>query len=174
MVSAGILFIYSEISLDFAAKGFWRKRLRPLLNRQRLNTTRQVVRKAGQNYLYGITFDSSMSGFILAKDRIHFQTKGAPFAVHLITVCHSHLKTIHITFGSLNASNQSCDIEKALFFRTVTDMIECSRQYLFDSLWRSPPLKVFLLFFLNTYHVDFVPCNFSVQRKIIDFSKRAH
>jgi len=125
----------------------------------------------GKTTCMAFTFYSSKSNFILAKDRIHLQTKGAAFAVHLITVRHSHLKTVHITFGSLNASNQSCDIEKALFFRTVTDMIGCShRIFLIPCGW-SPPLKVFLLFFLNTYHVDFVPCNFSVQRKIMDFQK---
>lgn len=86
-----------------------------------------------RNYLYGISFDSGKSDFILAKDWIYSHTKGAPFAIHLSTVYHSHLKTVHITFGSLNASNQSYDIEKALFFRTIIDMIGCSHQYLFDS-----------------------------------------
>jgi hypothetical protein len=75
---------------------------------------------------YGIFFVSGESDFIVAKNWICFQTKGTPFAIHLVTVYHSHLKTVCITFGSLNASNQRNDIEKALLFRTVFDMIGCS------------------------------------------------
>jgi hypothetical protein len=110
-----------------------------------------MVRNAGKNYLYGISFDSSKSGFILAKDRIYFQTKGAPFAIRLITVYRSHLKTARITFGSLNASNQSCDIEKTLFFRVVADMIGRSPRYLSISLCSATVTQsIFIVFCRHT------------------------
>ncbi len=51
-------FIYSDITLDFTTKRFWRKRLRPL-NRQRLNTTGRVVRNVGRNCLCGISLTAA-------------------------------------------------------------------------------------------------------------------
>ena len=94
--------------------------------------------------------DGHKSGPILAKNRIYLQTEGAPFAIHLVTIYHSHLKTIQITFGSLNASNQSYNIEKALFFKTVIDMIGCSHRYFFDSSWVITTIQCMSIVFFST------------------------
>jgi hypothetical protein len=143
-------FIYSEIAVDFTAKGLWRKRLRPFI-RQRLNTTGWVVRNAGQNHLYGTSFNSNKSGFILAKGRIYLQTRGAPFAIHLITVYYSHLKTVQITFGSLNASNQGCDIEITLSFGTFPNMLGFSHGYLSVSFRAATAIQsIFIVFCQHT------------------------
>jgi hypothetical protein len=117
-------FFAMRLRLILLQEGFWRKRLRPL-NPQQLSTTRQVAGK-GRSYLYGISFVEGKSGCILIKDRICPQTKGPPFAIHSITIGHSHLKTGRMTFGSLNASNQGCDIEIALSFRTFPHALGCS------------------------------------------------
>jgi len=87
----------------------------------------------------------------LSKTGLYFQTKSAPFAIHLITVYHSHLKTVHMTFGSLNASNQGCDIEIILFFRTFPLTLGCSHRYLSIFLWAiTATQSIFIVFCQHT------------------------
>ena len=117
--------------------------------------------------------DGHKSGPILAKNRIYLQTEGAPFAIHLVTIYHSHLKTIQITFGSLNASNQSYDIEKAFFFRTVTDMIGCSHRYFFDSFWVVTTVQCISIGFYQYISCWFCALQFLCAAINHGFSKRS-
>lgn len=55
-------------------------------------------------------------GLVFAQDLMPFQTVGTPLAINVIAIGHPLPETIHVTFGTLNTSNQSCDIQKILLF----------------------------------------------------------
>jgi len=49
-------------------------------------------------------------------NRLLFQAEGTPLAVDLIAIDNSFLKTVRMTFGALNTSNQGRNVKEALFF----------------------------------------------------------
>ena len=118
-VPAGILPYLQWDHAWFHAYVYGPKRLRPFY-RQRLKTTRQVVRCVRLKRTVWYLFWQNGLNFTFPQSRIHFQAERAPFTAHLITIYHSHSKTVHISFSALNASNQGCHVKKTLFFSTFS------------------------------------------------------